>query len=92
MIKSFAHKGLKAFYDTGSIKGVQSIHAKRLNLILTLLDEADTLTDLNSPALRLHPLQDKQQGLWALTVQANWRITFRFEDGDVYVVDYWDYH
>ena len=92
MIKTFALKGLERFFETGSQAGIQSIHAKRLRLILALLDKARALTDVDAPGLRLHPLKGDMDGLWAVTVQANWRVVFRFEDGDVYVVDYLDYH
>lgn len=92
MIKSFAHKGLERFFATGGQAGVQAIHAKRLRLILSLLNDARTLADLDAPALKLHGLKGDRAGFWAVTVQANWRIIFRFEDGDVYVVDYLDYH
>lgn len=92
MIKSFEHKGLKAFFETGSTKGIQAMHASKLRLILAMLEHATALEDMNAPALRLHELKGVYKGLWSVTVQANWRITFRFEAGDVYVVNYWDYH
>ena len=92
MIKSFAHKGLQTFFETGSTAGIQAIHAQKLRLILALLDQASVLQDLKSPALRLHELKGEHKGLWSLTVQANWRVTFRFENGDVFIVNYWDYH
>lgn len=92
MIKSFAHKGLEKFFTTGSLAGIQAIHAKRLRLILALLNDATQLNDLDAPALRLHTLKGEFAGFWAVTVQANWRVTFRFEDGNVYIVDYLDYH
>lgn len=94
MIKSFKHKGLEKFYKTGSTKGIQPIHATRLRLILNRLNLMETLNDVNFPSAKLHPLKGNLKGLWALTVQANWRITFKFDDetSDVYVVDYQDYH
>jgi proteic killer suppression protein len=92
MIKSFTHKGLEKFFATGNQSGIQAIHVKRLRLILALLNDANQLTDLESPALHLHRLKGKLEGFWSLTVQANWRVIFRFEDGNVYVVDYLDYH
>lgn len=92
MIKSFAHKGLEKFFRTGSMTGIQSIHAKRLRLILALLDQAKAVADMDAPALRLHALKGDYKGHWAVTVQANWRVTFRFEAGDAYVVNYLDYH
>ena len=92
MIKSFAHKGLEKLFYQGSLAGVQAIHAKRLRLILALLDQAKSVEDMAAPALRLHQLKGDLEGLWAVTVQANWRVTFRFENGDAHIVNYWDYH
>lgn len=92
MIRGFVHKGLERYFTTGSQAGIQSMHAKRLRLILALLDKARALADVDAPGLRLHALKGDMTGLWAVTVQANWRVVFRFEDGDVYVVDYVDYH
>lgn len=74
------------------LPGIQAIHAKRLRLILSLLNDAQQLGDLNAPALRLHALKGDRDEFWAVTVQANWRVIFRFEDGNAYVVDYMDYH
>jgi proteic killer suppression protein len=92
MIKSFTHKGLEKFFTTGNQGGIQAIHSKRLRLILSLLNDARQLSDLDAPALRLHTLKGKMAGFFAVTVQANWRVIFQFEDGNVYVVDYLDYH
>lgn len=92
MIKNFTHKGLEKFFATGNQAGIQAIHAKRLRSILSLLNDAKQLSDLDAPALRLHALKGDRAGFWAITVQANWRVIFRFENGDVYVVDYLDYH
>jgi proteic killer suppression protein len=71
MIKSFAHKGLERFFTTGSQAGIQAIHAKRLRLILALLNDANSLDDIHSPGLRLHSLKGDRAGFWAVTVQAN---------------------
>ncbi len=92
MIKTFAHRGLQRFFVTGSIAGIQANHAARLRLILSLLDQANCVGDVDSPGLRLHPLKGKLKGQWAVTVHANWRIIFRFDGGDAYIVDYQDYH
>ena len=92
MIKSFAHKGLERFYRTGSKAGIQAIHAKRLSLILALLEQARMIEDLNAPSLSLHPLQGNLSKHWAVTVQANWRVIFRFTDGNAEIVNYLDYH
>lgn len=94
MIKSFKHKGLELFYKNGSLRGIQAIHATRLRLILNRLNLMTEIKDLDIPSLRLHRLKGDMSNLWSLTVQANWRITFEFDEKDenVYVVDYQDYH
>ena len=92
MIKSFAHKGLEKFYLTGNSSGIQAIHARRLQLILTLLDAAVVVEDMNAPGLNLHRLKGGRKNTWSVTVQANWRVTFRFEGGDAETVNYEDYH
>lgn len=92
MIKSFAHKGLEKFFRTGNTAKIQAIHAPRLRLILAQLNQACAIADMNIPTLRLHQLKGDKKGLWAVTVQANWRITFRFKDGDAEIVNYEDYH
>lgn len=92
MIKSFKHKGLEKFFAKGTLAGINPQHAKRLRLILAMLDNAKTVTDMNSPALKFHELMGKSKGEYSVTVQANWRITFQFTNGDAYVVNYEDYH
>jgi toxin HigB-1 len=92
VIISFAHKGLQKFWETDSAAGIQAKHARRLHVLLTVIDSASTLQDLASPTFRLHPLKGNKKGFWSMTVNGNWRIVFRFENGDAYVVDYDDYH
>lgn len=92
MILSFAHKGLERFYRTGTTSGIQAMHAKRLRLILTLLDAAVVVKDMDAPGLLLHELKGEKKDIWAVTVQANWRVTFRFEGGNAEIVNYEDYH
>ncbi len=92
MIKSFKHKGLRRFYETGSARGIQAKHEKRLRMQLTALDTAKEINDLDIPGYKLHPLKGDRQGIWAITVNGNWRLTFEFSDGNAYVLDYEDYH
>ena len=92
MIASFRHKGLKRLYENGDCKGVNAQHAERIENILGLLDAAAKIEDMSLPTFRLHPLAGGLKGLWAVTVRANWRIVFRFEDGDALDVDLIDYH
>lgn len=92
MIVSFLHKGLERFYLTGSKAGIQAEHARKLNSILTALDDARKPDDLSAPNFRLHELQGDRRGVWSMKVSGNWRITFRFVGADVELVNYEDYH
>jgi proteic killer suppression protein len=92
MIKSFAHKGIKAFFESGTKAGIQAAHAPRLRLQLAALNRAKLPADMAVPGWRLHSLKGNMAGHWAITVNGNWRVTFRFESGDVLLVDYKDYH
>jgi proteic killer suppression protein len=92
MIKSFRHKGLRKFYETGSTAGIQENHRQKLRMRLAALDTAISLEDIDVPGFRLHPLKGDKKGLWAIDVSKNWRVSFRFEEGNVYIVDYEDYH
>jgi len=92
MIRSFKHKGLEKFFTSGSTAGIQATHAKKLRLILGRLSAAATARDMDLPGLRLHELSGDRAGIWSVTVSGNWRVTFRFEDGDAEIVNYEDYH
>ena len=92
MIKSFRHKGLEDFFNDRSKRGIQPKHAKKLANILDRLERAEKIEDLDSPNYDLHPLKGDLEGLWAVRVSGNWRVTFRFENGDVYMIHYLDYH
>ncbi len=92
MIKSFKHKGLQKYYDSGKSTGIQAAHKKRLRLQLIAIDTATNIDDIDIPGFNLHPLKGKRKGIWSIKVNGNWRITFKFEDGDAYILDYEDYH
>ncbi len=92
VIKSFAHKGLSAFYHTGSAKGIVPQHRRRLRLILATLDDAAVPEDVDLPAFGLHALKGDLAGMYSLRVNGNWRVIFAFDDEDVILVDYLDYH
>ncbi len=92
MIKTFRHGGLKSFFDTGSKKGIQPTHAKRLAQQLLVLDAASRPEDMRLPGWGLHSLTGQMERHWSVKVNGNWRLTFRFEEGNAIVVDYQDYH
>ncbi|CAB3892918.1 Endoribonuclease HigB [Achromobacter insuavis] len=92
MIIGFRHKGLEIFYRTGSIRGIQAAHAGKLRRILAVLDVASKAQDLGMPGYRLHALKGTLADHWSVWVNGNWRVTFRFTDLGVELVDYQDYH
>lgn len=92
MIRSFRHKGLELFFRTGNARRLQTKHAKRLRMILTLLNAATQPRQMDAPGLRLHPLKGKPEGRWAVDVDENYRVVFRCEEGHAIEVDYGDYH
>lgn len=92
MIISFKHKGLEQFFKTGSTAGIQAKHADRLNIILTALNAATAAQDLNRSGWNLHRLKGEFAEHWSVKVNGNWRITFRFENGNAEIVNYQDYH
>ena len=92
MVLSFRHKGLELFFSTGNASGIQPMHAKRLRELPTAMNAAQGLQDLARPSWRLHGLSGNRAGFHAVTVQANWRLAFRFVGGDVELLDYLDYH
>ncbi len=92
MIGSFRHRGLKRLYDKGDRAGVRADLLPTVERILAVLDIARSPQDLDLPRFHLHPLAGNLRGAWAVTVRANWRIVFRFEDGDACDVDLTDYH
>jgi len=92
VIRPFRHAGLERFFTTGSKAGIQPAHADKLEVQLTALDDAHQPLDMNLHGWNLHPLKGQLAGHWSVKVNANWRITFRFEGEDAVLVDYQDYH
>ena len=92
MIRSIRHRELRRLYEDNDPRGVMVEHAEKLRDILARLDAAGAVTDMDLPGFRLHPLRGNLRGYWAVTVRANWRVIFRFADGEASEVDYVDYH
>ncbi len=91
MIECFRHKGLRRFYQQDDRSKVPPDMVERIAIVLAVLDAAATITAMNRPSFRLHRLKGNLRGFWAVTVRANWRIVFRFEDGKTFDVDLVDY-
>ena len=92
MIISFTHKGLRDFFETNNKRGVPPELSTRLRDRLDVIDAANSLEDIALPHLGLHELKGNRAGRWALKVNKNWRITFRFANGDASDVNFEDYH
>ena len=83
---------MKRLYERDDRSGVNAAHVARLERILTLLDVAQRPADIDLPGYRLHPLKGERKGEWSVSVSGNWRVTFRFDEGDVTDLNYEDYH
>jgi len=92
MIRRIRHRGLRRLYEDDDRRGLNAQHVERLRRVLAYLDRAREPREVDLPGWRLHQLRGDLAGYWSVTVTANWRIIFRFEDGDVTDVDYVDYH
>jgi proteic killer suppression protein len=92
MIRSFRHRGRKALYDGRTTRRVAPEHLEKLLDILALLDRSRKPGDMDLPGFRLHPLKGALKGQWAVWVSDNWRVTFRFEDGEPVDLNYLDDH
>ena len=92
MIESIRHKGLRRLYHDDDRSKLPPDMAERIQTVLSFLDSALVIEDMDQPSFRLHALKGALKGFWAVTVRANWRIIFRFEDGKARGVDFVDYH
>jgi proteic killer suppression protein len=92
MIVSFRHRGLKRLYEDDDRRKLPADMVERIRRILAALDVAMRVEDIDLATFRLYRLRGERKGMWAVTVRANWRIVFRFADGDASDVDFIDYH
>ena len=92
MITSFKHRGLKRLYERGDQSKVLSDQLELIEDILAFLDIAEKPQDLYKPGYNLHSLKGNFKGFWSVKVSGNWRVIFRFKDGDASDVDLIDYH
>ena len=92
MIKSFKHKGLKKYFEPGSTSGIQTKRQRKLRMQLTAIDTAQKIENIDLPRFKLHSLKRCRTGVWSISVNGNWRITFEYIDGNAYILNYEDYH
>ena len=92
VIRTFAHKGLRRFFEHDDRRGISSEHAPRIARILDRLDASPSPADMNLPGFHFYELTGKRRNSYSVRVSGNWRITFRFEGEDAFDVDLEDYH
>lgn len=74
------HKGLKRLFEDGNRKSILAEYGEKAENILAVLDRARTPENMNLPGFRLHPLKGCLNGFYAVTVRANYRVIFTFEN------------
>lgn len=92
MIETIRHKGLRRLYEENDRSGIRPDMVDKVQRILSALEAATSLEEMALPLFRLHPLTGDRRGTYSVTVKANWRVTFRFQEGAAYDVNLEDYH
>jgi toxin HigB-1 len=93
VIRTFRHRGLQRYFETGDHRDLRADQVKRIRRVLAILDAAGSIDTLETlPGMRFHPLKGDLDGFWSIWVTGNWRIIFRFDAGEMHEVDYVDYH
>ena len=92
MIRTFKDAALKRYWSTGKAKGLPAQDVPKIKRILSALNSATKPADMNLPRYRFHQLKGNRRNTYAVTVRANWRITFEWENGAAVRVDLEDYH
>ena len=92
MIESIQHKGIRLLWEKDNASKLPSVQIIKIKMILTLLDNAVNVQDMNFPGSDLHPLKGDLAGFWSVKVNGNYRLIFRFENENAFDLDYIDYH
>jgi proteic killer suppression protein len=92
-VLSIRHKALSRLFHADERRGLPADQVPRLRRILAALDAASDIEEMRAyPGWRLHALTGNLDGFWSISVTGNWRLVFRFENGDALDVDLVDYH
>jgi toxin HigB-1 len=92
MIQTITHKGLRQFFEKGSGSKLPAEYLAKIALILDALDAVASEDDIKALGGGIHRLTGNYAGFWSIKVSSNYRIIFRYNKGDVFDVDYVDYH
>jgi toxin HigB-1 len=92
MIQTITHKGLRLYFEKGNGSKLPAEYLKKIALILDALDATASEDDIKSLGGGIHRLTASYAGFWSIKVSPNYRIVFRYDKGDIFDVDYVDYH
>lgn len=93
MIKTWANRASQRFYAEGKSSPFRGLDVEAAQDLLAALDAAQSLQDLSPlKSVGLHKLKGDRAGQWAMTINARWRVCFRFKNGDAHDVEITDYH
>ncbi|MCF2445060.1 type II toxin-antitoxin system RelE/ParE family toxin [Dyadobacter sp. CY345] len=93
MIETIAHKGLRLLWEKNNPSKLPAEQIEKISRILSVLNAAKTLDPIKAiPGYRLHQLSGDLKGYWGIWVTGHYRIVFRFEEQNVFDINYIDYH
>jgi proteic killer suppression protein len=92
MIASIRHKGLRLYYEKGNGSKLPKEQLPKIRRLLSMLDAVMSDSDIISLGSGVHKLKGEYAGFWALTITGNYRLIFRYDAGDIWDIDYLDYH
>ena len=92
MIATINHKNLRIYFEEGNGSKLPHEQLSKIARILSALDAVSSEDDIKTLGSGIHKLSGNLKEYWSIKVSANYRIIFRFEAGDIFDVDYLDYH
>jgi len=92
MIESIRHKGLLLYFTEGNGAKLPANQLAKISRILDALDAISSEDDIRQLGSGIHQLSGDLKGFWSIKTSANYRIVFRYNDGNICDVDYIDYH
>jgi toxin HigB-1 len=92
MIKNFRHRGLQLLFERGDRSRIRPEVVTKVERVLARLNAASEPKDMEAPGFGLHALTGDRKGFWSVVISRNWRLIFRFEDGNACDIDFLDYH
>lgn len=92
MIKSYRHKGLKELFETGATRHIEKRFHARLIEVLDVVNRSGNTQAMSLPGYRLHPNKQYNPWRWSIWISGAWRVTFEFDKGDAYRLDFEQYH